>query len=93
MRTIEGTLWIAPTIHNVTAGAWVTFLGVTRNGLLNEVLLLVLRFSLPTDCFLSRTAKENVEADHRSVFVGNVSRKGGGAVTALLGCLSPIREF
>lgn len=34
-----------------------------------------------------------MEADHRSVFVGNVSREGGGVVIALLGCLPPIRAF
>lgn len=33
-----------------------------------------------------------MEADHRSVYVGNVSGREGG-VTALLRCLPPIRAF
>lgn len=56
----------------MTLGAWVSFPGVMRD----EVLLLALRFSLPTDCLFPGTPKENVEADHRSVYVGNVSRRG-----------------
>lgn len=51
MRTIEEVFWITPQhqalqTHNVILEAWVTFPGVMRNGLLNEVLLMVLRFSL-----------------------------------------------
>lgn len=79
MRTIEEVFWIIPQhqalqTHNVILEAWVTFPGVMRNGLLNEVLLMVLRF-FSTGYFFPGTPKEKVEADHRSVYVGNVSSR------------------
>uniref|UniRef100_A0A8C6HA21 Poly(A)binding protein nuclear 1-like n=1 Tax=Mus spicilegus TaxID=10103 RepID=A0A8C6HA21_MUSSI len=43
------------------------------------------------DCFFSRTSKENVEADHRSVFVGNVDY--GGSAAELEAYFSPCGEI
>ncbi|XP_021076395.1 embryonic polyadenylate-binding protein 2 isoform X2 [Mus pahari] len=43
------------------------------------------------DCFFSRSSKENVEADHRSVYVGNVDY--GGSAAELEAYFSPCGEI